>query len=135
MQRKSSQTTDSCTPPLRRYLRTDLTTMEGIARDLSDKVREDDRIFEAVSGGPNMAPAARADCQADRFGRSESTKVVLFLPRPVTEEDLLTDRIRRARSLRRHKASSRRRRWLKENVGTLVFVFALFALTWFVTAK
>jgi len=61
--------------------------------------------------------------------------VILFLPRPVTEYELLMDSIKHAGSLRQHKACSRRTRWLKENIGALIFVIALFALTWFIATR
>lgn len=61
--------------------------------------------------------------------------MALFLPGPVTKQDLLMDGIRCARNRRLGKIRRRRIQWLKENVGALIFIIDLFAFTWFVTAR
>jgi hypothetical protein len=69
------------------------------------------------------------------YHRGQKGRVILFLPGPITEDDLFTDAIAHARRLRRYKAHHKRMQWLEENLGTLVFVAGLFVLAWFVAAK
>jgi hypothetical protein len=97
-------------------------------------------VDQATQAIPIAAPSGLRDeviasTDARSCHRSQSGRVVLFLPGPVTEDDLLTDNIRRSRSIRRHKFRRRRIRWLEENFGTVVFVTGLFVLAWFIAAK
>ena len=97
-------------------------------------------VDQATQAIPIAAPSGfRGGVIASRDARSchrsQSGRVVLFLPGPVTEDDLLTDSIRRSRSIRRHKVRRRRIKRLEENFGTVVFVTGLFVLAWFIAAK
>jgi hypothetical protein len=95
-----------------------------------------DQTTQAILPAPPGAPRDEAISADPRsYHHSQSARVVLFLPGPVTEDDLLLDSIRRSRSIRRHKVRRRRTRWLEENCGTLVFVTGLFVLAWFIAAK
>ena len=97
-----------------------------------------------IPENPNESPDAdvRADTRRDEtapvvpgFPGSKCENVVLFLPGPVTEDDLLADRIRSARRMRRHRVRRKRTQWLEANIGILVFVIGLLALTWLVADK
>lgn len=96
-----------------------------------------DQTTQAIPTAPPSAcrNEAIAPTDARSYHRSQSDCVLLFLPGPVTESDLLTESIERSRSIRRHRARRRRTRWLEDNFGTLVFVTGLFVLAWFIAAK
>jgi len=96
-----------------------------------------DRTAQAIPVGPRTAHRKQAASAGDArpYRRGQSGRVVLFLPGPVTEDDLFTDAIAHARGVRRHKARRRYIRWLEDNCGTVVFVAGLFVLAWLVSAK
>ena len=99
------------------------------------EIHGDLRQAEAISVVSHAPSEGEARFRSAGPIRSERASVVLFLPGPVTEADLLADRIRCARSMRRHRIRRRRTEWLKANIGVLVFVIGLFALTWLVADK
>lgn len=115
--------------------RTDGISLENLAEPLRNEVPQADSSDQAIFVASKIARGTKADYEADRPSRSKRKDVVLFLPGPVTEYDLLMDSMRRARSRRKYKARRRRIQWLKENIGALIFVTGLLTLTWFVTAK
>ncbi|HTJ09041.1 MAG TPA: hypothetical protein VL393_05075 [Candidatus Binataceae bacterium] len=76
----------------------------------------------------------RADDQTDRSGRS-LTRVVLFVPGPITEADLHRENLKVAATIRHRRRRFKRFQWLTENIGTIMFVTALLAVIWFVTGR
>ena len=102
---------------------------------LNSEIRSDLRHTEAISVVSHAARVGEARVRSAGSVCSERASVVLFLPGPVTEADLLADHIRCARRMRRHKIRRRRTEWLRANIGILVFVIGLFALTWLVADK
>ena len=61
--------------------------------------------------------------------------VVLFVPKPITEADLLKENVKHAKTVRFRQRRRKRFRWFRDNVGTIVFVIGLFVLTWFVASS
>jgi hypothetical protein len=92
--------------------------------------------IEGVKSGwvESSGDGLRADDQTDRSGRS-LTRVVLFVPGPVTEADLHRENLEVAATIRHRRRRFKRFRWLTENVGTIMFVTALLAVIWFVTGR
>jgi hypothetical protein len=61
--------------------------------------------------------------------------VILFAPGPVTETVLRRENIRRARVLRQRHRRRRRLRWFKNNAVSIVVVFGLLVMAWFVANR
>jgi hypothetical protein len=68
-------------------------------------------------------------------GRPRHDRVVFFAPGPVTEIDLLRERLRLSAVVRHHHRRRKRVRWLTENVGTITLVVFLLILAWLVTGR
>src|SRR5579862_7853563 len=99
------------------------------------EVRQTNEIAGAKSGSAESSvDELRADDQTDRSGRSR-TRVVLFVPGPVTEADLHRENLKVAATIRHRRRRLKRFQWLTENVGTIMFVTALLAVIWFVTGR
>lgn len=120
--------------------RTDKDIMETVETVVfADRIVK--RFLDGTAQAIPIAPRAARENQAistedaGPHHRSQGGRVVLFLPEPVTEDDLLIDAVARARSVRRHRARRRSILWLEENFGTLVFVTGLLVLAWLVAAK
>jgi hypothetical protein len=113
------------------------TIVESFDEPSEDAFREDDLNGPAASMDPPAAPKSEAykPRSIRRSDRSSRKRVVLFLPGPVTEADLLAENMRRAASIKQRQLRRRRTRWLRDNVGTVVFVIGLLVLTWFVAAS
>jgi len=101
----------------------DGTRVENVAKSQRDDV------------SPRIGRVAEELSKANRHSHGARKDVVLFLPGPVTRHDLLMDGIRSARVRLKTKTRRKHVRWMEENIGTLIFVAALFALTWFVAAR
>jgi hypothetical protein len=84
---------------------------------------------------PKTGRVAEEHRKANRHSHGARKDVVLFLPGPFTGHDLLGDSIKSARVRLKTKTRRRHARWVEENIGTLIFVAGLFALTWFVAAR
>lgn len=98
------------------------------ARDTSETEGVESDWVESSGDG------IRADDQTDRSGRSR-TRVVLFVPGPVTEADLHRENLKVAATIRHRRRRLKRFQWLTENVGVVMFVTALLAVIWFVTGR
>jgi len=119
---------------------TDETIVESFDKPLERTLREDDQI------SPQSSPAALMDSpvaprtEARKAGdirnsnRNSHERVVLFVPGPITEADLLRENVKHARTIRLRQRRRKRFRWLRDNVGTVVFVIGLLVLSWFVAA-
>jgi hypothetical protein len=86
---------------------------------------------------PPVAPriAAPKASNIPTSDRNSLERVILFVPRPITEADLLRENVRHAKTIRQRQRRRKRFRWLRDNVGTIVFVIGLLVLTWFVAAS
>jgi hypothetical protein len=113
------------------------TIVEDFVERLESTLHEGDRITPAaVFTDP---PVADTEVRSTRDIRNPACKsrerVVLFVPRPITEADLLKENVKRAKTIRFRQRRRKRFRWFRDNVGTIVFVIGLFVLTWFVTSS
>jgi hypothetical protein len=85
------------------------------------------------SAAPRSIDAKVIDVgKSDRRNRD---RVVLFLPGPVTESDLLREKLYHSAAARRRQQRRVRTRWIAENAGTIVFVSVLLVLAWWVSAR
>ncbi len=73
--------------------------------------------------------ASRAD---DRSAGGSHERVVLFVPGPITEADLLRENVKHAGTIRLRQRRRTRFRPLTDNAGTIAFVIFLLVLAWFV---
>jgi len=119
----------------------DETIVESFDEPVEGTLREDNQ------SSPQSSPAALMDSpetlgtEARKAGnvrnsnRSSHERVVLFVPGPITEADLLRESVKHASTIRLRQRRRKRFRWLRDNVGTIVFVIGLLVLTWFVAAS
>jgi hypothetical protein len=129
--------------------RADEATVESFDEPLEHTLRSDVEINPPPSSDPiaSMDPSVATEAVATTFptenmafktaalpqsGLSDSERVVLFLPDPVTEDDLLKENLKRAATFRRRRLGRGRSRWLAENAGVIVFAIGLLALAWIV---
>jgi hypothetical protein len=129
--------------------RADQATVESFDEPLEHTLRSDVEINPPPSSDPiaSMDPSVATEAVATtvptenvalksaalpQSGLSDSQRVVLFLPDPVTEDDLLRENLKRAATFRRRRLRRGRSRWLAENAGVIVFAIALLALAWIV---
>lgn len=112
------------------------TIVESFEELSEDTFRENDHR-PAASMDPPAASKSEAYKPRNirKSDRSSRNRVILFLPGPVTEADLLAENIRRAASIKQRQLRRRRTRWLRDNVGAVVFVVGLLVLTWFVAVS
>jgi hypothetical protein len=82
-----------------------------------------------------LGTEARKAGNVRNSNRSSHERVVLFVPGPITEADLLRESVKHASTIRLRQRRRKRFRWLRDNVGTIVFVIGLLVLTWFVAAS
>ena len=125
--------------------RADEATVESFDEPLEDTLRSDAEISPPLlsdpiaSTDPSVATetvptenVALKTAALPQSGLSDSQRVVLFLPDPVTEDDLLKENLKRAATFRRRRLGRGPSRWLAENAGVIVFAIALLALAWIV---
>jgi hypothetical protein len=112
------------------------TIVESFDEPFEDTLRGVDRSDPAPCMEPPVAPRTetRKASNIQKPDRTSRERVILFVPGPITEADLLRENFRHARSIRLHQRRRKRFRWLRDNVGTLVFVMGLLVLAWFVAA-
>ena len=115
----------------------DETIVERFDEALEGTLHEDDQSGPPAFMDPPVAPRTEA-CKAGNIRNSDRNsreRVVLFVPGPITEADLLRENVKHARTIRLRQRRRKRFRWLRDNVGTIVFVIGLLVLTWFVAAS
>ena len=113
------------------------TIVESFDEPSEGTLHEDDQSGPAAFMDPPVAPRTEA-CKAGNIRNSDRNsreRVVLFVPGPITEADLLRENVKHARTIRLRQRRRKRFRWLRDNVGTIVFVIGLLVLTWFVAAS
>ena len=113
------------------------TTVESFDESSEGTLHKDDQSAPAAFMDPALAPRteARKAGAVRNSDRSRRERVVLFVPGPVTEADLLRENVKHARTIRLRQRRRKRFQWLSDNVGTIVFVIGLMVLAWFVTAS
>lgn len=67
--------------------------------------------------------------------RARHERVILFAPGPITETALRRANLRNAEVIRQRYRRRRRLRWLSENAVTIVVVFGLLVMAWFVADR
>jgi hypothetical protein len=120
--------------------RADEATVESFEEPIEDTLRSDAELNPSPSPDPmaSMSPSGATEnvvlktSALPKSGFSNSDRVVLFLPGPVTEADVLRENLKRAATFRRRRLRRDRYRWLAENAGVIVFAIALLALAWVV---
>jgi hypothetical protein len=115
----------------------DETIVESFDEPLERTLHEVDQSGPAVFMDPPVAPrpSTRKASNIRNSDRNSLERVILFVPRPITEADLLRANARHARTIRERQRRHKHFRWLRDNVGTIVFVIGLLVLTWFLAAS
>jgi hypothetical protein len=113
------------------------TIVESFDESLEGTPPEDDQYGARTFMDPPPAPRtearkASAVRDSDHSGRQ---RVVLFVPRPITEADLLKENVKHARTIKLRQRQRKRFRWLSDNAGTILVVLGLMVLAWFVGAN
>src|SRR5512146_638215 len=119
---------------------------EGRQAAESTVARFDERLENPPRADNQSEPTASIDSPAAprniarKVGSSRKAdwdscdRVVLFLPTPVTEGDLLREKLYHS-TIARQRQRRRGRRWITENAGSIVFVSALLVLAWLLSAR
>jgi hypothetical protein len=115
----------------------DETIVESFDEPVEGTLREDDQSSPAalMDSPETLGTEARKAGNVRNSNRSSHERVVLFVPGPITEADLLRESVKHASTIRLRQRRRARFRWLRDNVGTIVFVIGLLVLTWFVAAS
>ena len=115
----------------------DETIVESFDEPVEGTLREDNQSSPAalMDSPETLGTEARKAGNVRNSNRSSHERVVLFVPGPITEADLLRESVKHASTIRLRQRRRKRFRWLRDNVGTIVFVIGLLVLTWFVAAS
>jgi hypothetical protein len=111
----------------------------AIFESIGETLEETDAVRDHNAPDASVDPSAASNVAREssvirKSDRSSRERIVLFAPGPITEADLLREKLKCAATMRQRQRRRRRLRWLTDNAGTILLVIGLLVVAWFVAA-